>query len=180
MRKVLNILLMCVLALAIALPCGAQSRSTAKKTTTTQRKTTTTQRRTTTTQRKATTQKKTTTKQTTQKKATQKGKQTSAQPTYTNANIKNLQSQRQQIQKQIRQQEQALKANQADVKQRLQNLIVLNSAIDERQRSIEGIQKLADIVEMQARCGFVEDENGGLMLFHSEVISQLDSLVFAS
>lgn len=60
--------------------------------------------------------------------------------TYSNASIRGLQSQRAEIQKRIKQQEQALRANQADVKQRLQNLMVINSEIDDRQRSIDNIQ----------------------------------------
>lgn len=59
----------------------------------------------------------------------------------TNSAISGLENQRKQIQKKIRQQEQALKANKADVQKRLQDLMVLNGEIDERQKSIEGIQK---------------------------------------
>ena len=60
---------------------------------------------------------------------------------YTNASIRGLQGQRSQIQKKIKEQEQALKKNQADVKQRLNTLITLNTQIDERQKNIDGIQK---------------------------------------
>ena len=74
----------------------------------------------------------------TKKKTTTKKAKTE---TYTNSNIKNLQNQRQEIQKKIRQQEQALKANKADVKQRLQTLLTINTAIGEHQRNIESIQK---------------------------------------
>lgn len=62
-------------------------------------------------------------------------------PVYTNASIRGLQGQRSQIQKKIKEQEQALKKNQADVKQRLNTLIALNTQIDERQKNIDGIQK---------------------------------------
>ena len=62
-------------------------------------------------------------------------------PVYTNASIRGLQGQRSQIQKRIKEQEQALKKNQADVKQRLNTLITLNTQIDERQKNIDGIQK---------------------------------------
>lgn len=62
-------------------------------------------------------------------------------PVYTNASIRGLQGQRSQIQKKIKEQEQALKKNQADVKQRLNTLITLNTQIDERQKNIDGIQK---------------------------------------
>ena len=61
--------------------------------------------------------------------------------TYGNTSIKGLQNQRSQIQKKIKQQEQALRANQADVKKRLQALMVLNTQISERQKNIESIEK---------------------------------------
>lgn len=60
---------------------------------------------------------------------------------YTNASIRGLQGQRSKIQKKIKEQEQALRQNQADVKLRLQNLITLNTQIDERQKHIDGIQQ---------------------------------------
>ena len=71
------------------------------------------------------------------KKTTTKGKA----PSYSTPAIKGLQAERNQIQQKIRQQEQALRANQADVKKRLQDLLVLNTQIDERHKNIEGIQK---------------------------------------
>lgn len=74
------------------------------------------------------------------KKTTQKTTQKTKQPTYTNDNIKGLQNQRAQIQKNIKEQEQRLKANKADVQQRLNNLMVINSEIDQHLRSIDGIQ----------------------------------------
>lgn len=89
-------------------------------------------------------QKKSTKAKPVQKKASTKKKTTTKKAkteTYTNSNIKNLQNQRQEIQKKIRQQEQALKANKADVKQRLQTLLTINTAIGEHQRNIESIQK---------------------------------------
>ena len=87
--------------------------------------------------------KKTVAKQSTQKvvkKRTNKTDKSHSQA-ITNAAIKGLQAERQQIQQKIKQQEKALQANQADVKKRLQDLMVLNSQIDERQKHIEGIQK---------------------------------------
>lgn len=127
-----------------------------------QKKTVATQKRATTTttrakQQQASKSKATTTKKpatTTKKPVQQKGKKPATQqkqtkqPTYTNPSIKGLQNQRTQIQKQIKQQEQALKANQADVKNRLQNLMVLNTAIGERQKSIDGIQR--DITQLNS------------------------------
>ncbi len=71
------------------------------------------------------------------KKTTSKSKA----PSYSTPAIKGLQAERNQIQQKIRQQEKALRANQADVKKRLQDLLVLNTQIDERQKNIEGIQQ---------------------------------------
>lgn len=103
------------------------------------------------TRRKATNSRHTTTKKVTtnnnKRTATPKrpaGKKTptkSKAPSYSTPAIKGLQAERNQIQQKIRQQEQALRANQADVKKRLQDLLVLNTQIDERQKNIEGIQK---------------------------------------
>ena len=70
-----------------------------------------------------------------------KGKTVQKTATYTNASIRGLQGQRSQIQKKIKEQEQALRKNQADVKDRLNNLLTLNSQIDERQKNINGIEK---------------------------------------
>lgn len=103
------------------------------------------------TRRKATNSRQTTTKKVTtnnkKRTATPKrpaGKKTTTRskaPSYSTPAIKGLQAERNQIQQKIRQQEQALRANQADVKKRLQDLLVLNTQIDERQKNIEGIQK---------------------------------------
>ena len=49
--------------------------------------------------------------------------------TYSNANIRGLQGQRASIQKRIREQEQALRKNQADVKKRLEDLIDRKSVV---------------------------------------------------
>ena len=72
---------------------------------------------------------------------------------YTNSSIRGLQNQRSQVQKKIRQQEQALRANQADVKKRLQNLMVINSEIGERQKNIDNIQK--DITHIEGNIGIL-------------------------
>lgn len=77
-------------------------------------------------------------KTTTAKKKTTKKKP--AAPTYTNESIRGLQNQRTKLQKQIRQQEQALKANRAAVAERLKNLMTINSEIDRHQKNIDGIE----------------------------------------
>ena len=67
---------------------------------------------------------------------------------YTNESIRGLQKQRSQVQKKIRQQEQALRANKADVQKRLRNLMVINTEIGDRQKKIDAIQK--DITDIES------------------------------
>lgn len=105
---------------------------------------TTAQTRKTSTSRKKAPAKKTTTK----KKTTSRKKATAKKDTYSNASIRGLQKQRSQIQQKIKQQEKALRANQADVKKRLQNLMVINTEIGERQKNINNIQK--DITHIES------------------------------
>ena len=90
-------------------------------------------------QRRKTTAKKTTSKKTTTKSTAKK--QTSKAPAVTNSSIKGLQNQRATIQKKIKEQESLLRANKADVKKRLDNLLTINSDIDQHQKSIQEIQK---------------------------------------
>lgn len=78
---------------------------------------------------------------------------------YLTPSIRGLQGQREAIKQQIRQQEAALRANQADVKKRMQNLLIINSEIDERKKSIEGIQK--DITLL----------NGNIDILKSQLVS---------
>ena len=75
---------------------------------------------------------------------------------YSNATINGLQKQRQQIQHEIRLQEQRLKSNQHDVKERLQNLMIINSEIEERMRSIDTIQ--SDIRNIDGNIGVLNNE----------------------
>lgn len=101
----------------------------------------------------ATTARKTNKTQANTKGKAPKGKKTAD---YANATIRGLQNQRSQIQKKLRQQEQALRANQADVKKRLQNLLTINSAIDDRQKAIEGIQN--DIHHIEGNIGILQTQ----------------------
>ena len=119
--------LLALLLVVFTMSLSAQTRrkATNSRQTTTKKVTTNNNKRTTTPKRPA------------GKKTTTKGKA----PSYSTPAIKGLQAERNQIQQKIRQQEQALRANQADVKKRLQDLLVLNTQIDERQKNIEGIQK---------------------------------------
>lgn len=70
--------------------------------------------------------------------------------------IKGLQGQREAIKKKIQQQEAALRANQADVKKKLQELMVINSEIDERQKNINDIQK--DITHINGNIGILNSQ----------------------
>ena len=85
--------------------------------------------------------------------AKNKGKNKKGTASYTNASIRGLQNQRSQVQKKIKQQEQALRANKADVKKRLQNLMVLNTEIGERQKKIDNIQ--SDISHIDNNIGIL-------------------------
>ena len=123
MKKQLLALLLVVFTMSLS--AQTRRKATNSRHTTTKKVTTNNKKRTATPKRPA------------GKKTTTKGKA----PSYSTPAIKGLQAERNQIQQKIRQQEQALRANQADVKKRLQDLLVLNTQIDERQKNIEGIQK---------------------------------------
>ena len=123
MKKQLLALLLVVFTMSLS--AQTRRKATNSRHTTTKKVTTNNNKRTATPKRPA------------GKKTTTKGKV----PSYSTPAIKGLQAERNQIQQKIRQQEQALRANQADVKKRLQDLLVLNTQIDERQKNIEGIQK---------------------------------------
>ena len=123
MKKQLLVLLLVVFTMSLS--AQTRRKATNSRQTTTKKVTTNKNKRTATPKRPA------------GKKTTTKGKA----PSYSTPAIKGLQAERNQIQQKIRQQEQALRANQADVKKRLQDLLVLNTQIDERQKNIEGIQK---------------------------------------
>ncbi len=96
-----------------------------------------------------------TTKTTTKKKtATQKKSTKTAR--YSNSSIKGLESQRSQIQKKIKQQERALRTNQSDVKKRLQDLLILNTAINDRQKNIDSIE--ADIHHLNGNIDIIKSQ----------------------
>ena len=59
---------------------------------------------------------------------------------YSNSSIKGLRNQRAGVQRKIKQQERLLRANKADVKKRLGNLMVLNTEIDKHRKAIDTIQ----------------------------------------
>ena len=152
MKKLINIMLAALIALA--LPCTAnginaeqqQRKTTAAKKPTTQRKKTTTARKHATAAIKKTPQRKKT--DTKKKRST---KQNNAK--YSTAEIRGLQSKRSGIQKEIKKQEEALRANKADVKKRLNDLLILNSEIDRHKQNIDGIQR--DITHLDGNIGLL-------------------------
>lgn len=75
---------------------------------------------------------------------------------YSTGEIKGLQNQRNQIQQRIKEQERKLAANKADVKNRLENLMTINSEIDLKQRSIDTIQK--DIHHIEGNIGLLKSQ----------------------
>lgn len=160
-------LLTVILSILLLLPVEAQQKRTAKKPATTRTVSKTTAKKTAAkpaakpaakksatgkTTGKTTNNKTAAKKTTTKKGANTKGKT----PVYTNAEIKGLQNQRAAIKKKIQEQEQLLRANKADIKKRLDNLLVINSEIDERQRSIDNIQK--DITQIDGNIDLLKTQ----------------------
>lgn len=105
-------LLILFFALAIAFPFSAQTK-------------------------KQTTRKKAKTTRVTKKRATTKKKKTAK---YQSNSIKGLRNQRAGVQRKIKEQEQLLRANKADVKKRLGNLVAIGSEIDRHKKAIDTIQ----------------------------------------
>ena len=87
------------------------------------------------------------------KKLSGKTRNNSSQDAYANTSIRGLQNERSKIQKKIKMQERALRENKADVKKRLDNLLVLNSQIDEKKKNIDGIQQ--DISNIEGNIGIL-------------------------
>lgn len=135
--KMKRLFLLSLLALTVLVMPAQQKRTGTKAKTTAQT------RKTSTARKKAPAK-----KITTKKKTTSRKKATAKKDTYSNASIRGLQKQRSQIQQKIKQQEKALRANQADVKKRLQNLMVINTEIGQRQKNIDNIQK--DITHIES------------------------------
>lgn len=89
-----------------------------------------------------TVKKKTSTKKTTTKKTTKKS---SSQP----VSVQSLQNQREKIQQQIKEQERRLIFNERDVKKRLENLMILNTEIASKRRTIDTIRKDLSSLEIE-------------------------------
>ena len=87
-------------------------------------------------QRRTTTVKKTTTKKSPAKKTATKKTTTANQPVTVNS----LKNEQLKVRKQIEEQQRKLKANERDVKKRLQNLLIINNEIADKRKSIDTIR----------------------------------------
>ena len=132
-----------ILSLALCAVSPMAQTSQNKKTT----------RQTQTQKSKSSAKKKTTAKKGKQKASAKSKNGKDASATYTNASIRGLQGQRANIQKKIKEQEKALRENQANVKKRLQDLMILNGEINQKQKNIEGIEN--DIQHIDGNIGML-------------------------
>lgn len=135
-------ILLIILALSFVLTPYAQKTTQRKKTATTART--------------VRTQKKTPKKKPVKRRQSKAPTRAEKKAAYSNASIRGLQGQRVNIQKKIKEQERALRRNQADVKKRLQDLMVLNGEIDQRQKNIDGIQQ--DIHHIDGNIGLLNTQ----------------------
>ncbi len=141
MRRIVIILM----ALMIAVPQFAQTKHRSTRGT----------RHTTTTVRKGTskTKKQSVTNQSGGKSSS--GKKT-GKPNYTTKEIRGLQSQRQQIEQDIRDQQNRLRINKENVASRLNELMVLNGEIDAKQKDIEGFEM--EIKNLDGNIGILKSQ----------------------
>lgn len=79
-----------------------------------------------------------------------------SKPNYTTSEIKGLQSQRQQIEQDIRNQQNRLRQNKESVATKLNELMVINSEIDAKQRDIEGYE--SDIRNLDGNIGILNSQ----------------------
>ena len=97
-------------------------------------------------------------KTTVQRKKTSKSG-SSGKAAVTTPSVQSLQNQRQKIQQQIKEQEKKLRSNQQDVKKRLQNLLILNTEIEGKRRSIDTIRRNIDTLDVaiDRLCGQLDE-----------------------
>ena len=110
-------------------------------------------------QRRTTTVKKTTTKKSPAKKTATKKTTTANQPVTVNS----LKNEQLKVRKQIEEQQRKLKANERDVKKRLQNLLIINNEIADKRKSIDTIRhdinRLdGDITTLEAHIKYLDSE----------------------
>ena len=115
-------------------------------------------------QKKQSVQKKATTTRTVSKRTTKKApakQQTRKQAPVT---VQGLKNQRQQLQKQMKEQERRLRQTEKDVKARLQNLMVINTEIDDKRKVIDTIRR--DITTLDGNMHILDDQ---LKVFEKEL-----------
>lgn len=83
-----------------------------------------------------------------QKRKTTTNRKTTKKTTDKTPTVQALQNQRQQIQQQIKEQENRLRTNQSDVQKRLQNLMVINHEIADKRRTIDTIRRNIDTIDV--------------------------------
>ena len=110
-------------------------------------------------QRRTTAVKKTTTKKSPSKKTATKKTATASQP----VTVSSLKNEQQKVRKQIEEQQRKLKANERDVKKRLQNLLIINNEIADKRKSIDTIRhditRLdGDITTLEAHIKYLDSE----------------------
>lgn len=124
------------LALALALPVALPLQAQTNKSTTTKKQSAASKKQS-ATKKQGTTKKRGTTK-----------KQGTQPKTYSNKQIKGLESERSQVQSKIKAEQRKLDANQADVRRRLNELMLINSDIEKHSRSIaETEREIKDLDE---------------------------------
>ena len=138
----MNRLTILLLALSLAVSVVAQSKKTVQ------------QQKPRTAVKKAAPQK-TAAKKTAAKKP-QTTKKTQTGKTTESPSIKGLQGQRQKLQQQMKEQEKRLQANRRNVKQRLQNLMVINTEIEDKQRLIDTIRN--DLNQLDANIHLLDGQ----------------------
>ena len=85
----------------------------------------------------------------TAKKPAAKSQKSKAKSSQSTTSVQALEKQRQQIQRQIKEQERRLQHNEQDVKKRLHNLMVLNSEIEGKRRTIDTIKNDITSLDVQ-------------------------------
>ena len=140
-----RLFVLCILACLVAVvPAQQPKRGAVQKKTTTTKSRGTAQKQ---TAKKQPAKKQPAKKQTTQKKTTAK------QPAVT---VKSLKNEQQQVRQQIKEQERRLRANEADVKKRLQNLMVITNEIADKRKTIDTIRH--DITRLDTTIHVLEDQ----------------------
>ena len=99
-------------------------------------------------------------------------KKSSRRKTAPTSSIRGLQNERQQIQRQIKEQERRLRSNEANVKDRLRNLMIINTEIEGKRRTIDTIRN--DISQLN---GHIKNLNGQLVVLNKELTDRKQKYV---